>query len=329
MTTSAPTRVNALRHAALQASMAPSIHNTQPWRFVIEDNVLELWSDRSRQLSVLDPTQRQLLISCGCALMNARIALAAKGFEANVERVPDPGREDFVARLTVRDEQSGWGMLAHLDEEIVRRQTNRRRFEDEQVAPAVLHALIDAAQQEGAVLSHVQDRRRREALAQLTQRADAIENADPAYRAELRTWTSDDPQRRDGVAAMVVPHVTGEAHDDVPIRDFDTRGFGWLPSATRSSVEQCLLILGTVEESRLAWLKTGEALERVWLEATRANYVASLFTQVVEVPGTREQLRSELELLIHPHVVIRIGRASRTPASRRRSLDDLVSFRQS
>jgi hypothetical protein len=328
MTSSTITRPKVLRHAAQQASLAPSIHNTQPWRFVIDGNALEIWSDRSRQLAVLDPTERQLLISCGCALMNARIAMAARGYEPIVERLPDDDRADLVARLTLPETRSEWLPLGDLDEQVVRRQTNRRHFEDEPVNPAVVYQLVEAAQQEGAVLSHVQDREHRQVLARLSQHADDLENANPAYRAELRRWTTDDLRRKDGVPAMTVPHVTGESHDEIPIRDFDTHGIGWLPTRTGSSIDQCLLILGTAEDNRLAWLKAGEALQHLWLRATKTGYVASLFTQVVEVPGTREQLRTELSLMMHPHVVLRVGRASHTSASGRRNLTDLLTERE-
>jgi hypothetical protein len=162
-------------------------------------------------------------------------------------------------------------------------------------------------------------------VARLSQQADAMENADPAYRAELRRWTSDDPRRPDGVPAMTVPHVTGNAHDDVPIRDFDTHGMGWLPTETRSDLQQCLLILGTDTDSELSWLRAGEALEHLWLRATKLNYVISLFTQLIELPHTRQRLRSELELGLQPHILLRVGHASRTSASMRRKLDDVLA----
>jgi hypothetical protein len=323
--TSTTTRALALRHAAQQASLAPSVHNTQPWRFVSYGDVLEIWSDRNRRLAVLDPTGRQLLISCGCALMNARIAIAARGYEPIVERFPDPDRTDLVARLTLSKTRSEWLPLGELDQQVVRRQTNRRRFEDEPVSPALVYQLVDIARQEGAVLSQLRDREQGQILARLSQHADDLENANPAYRAELRKWTTDDRRRKDGVPAMTVPHVTGESHDEIPIRDFDTHGIGWLPTQTRSGTDQCLLILGTTEDNQLAWLKAGEALEHLWLQATKANYVAGLFTQVIEVPGTREQLRTELNLMMHPHIVVRLGRAPRTSASGRRNLEDLLT----
>ncbi|MEO9236909.1 MAG: hypothetical protein ABI418_02350, partial [Jatrophihabitantaceae bacterium] len=218
-----------------------------------------------------------------------------------------------------------WVEFGELDPYIVNRQTNRRRYEDEDVPAGVLHELIGAVEAEQARLIEVNSLEHRLAVARLSQQADTLENADPAYRAELRAWTSDDPRRPDGVPAMAVPHVTGNAHDDVPIRDFDTRGMGWLPTETRSALQQCLLILGTDADSELNWLRAGEALERLWLLATQLNYVVSLFTQVIELPHTRERLRAELSLGMQPHILLRVGRASRTSASMRRKLVDVLT----
>jgi len=93
--------IHALRRAAAQATLAASVHNTQPWRLVVAAGTLEIHADWTRKLSVLDPSGRQLLISCGCALFNARVALAAAGYQADVERFPDPSRPDLLARLSL------------------------------------------------------------------------------------------------------------------------------------------------------------------------------------------------------------------------------------
>ncbi len=314
----------ALRQAAVRATLAPSVHNTQPWRFVITHGTLEIHANWTRKLRVLDPTGRQLLISCGCALFNARVALAAAGYDAVVERFPDSAQPDLLARLTLPAESAEWLPIGALDAVVELRQTNRRRFADDPVPAEVIYSLINAAEAEGGQLFQITEAEHRLAAARLSQLADGEQNANPAYRAELRSWTSDDPRRRDGVPALAVPHVDAGANDDVPIRDFDTHGVGWLPVETHSSIEQCLVLLGTLEDRPAAWLRAGEALEHVLLEVTRQGYAASPLTQVVEIPRTRAQLRDELGLAMNPHVLLRIGRAAKTPASRRRRLVDVL-----
>jgi hypothetical protein len=317
MTTTTPARpwAQALRQAAVRATLAPSVHNTQPWRFVIGPDTLEIHADRTRQLRVLDPSGRQLLISCGCALFN----------DAVVRRLPDPARPALLARVCIGDEPVDWRSLGRLDPVIEHRQSNRRRFSDDPVPPEVVRDLVVAAAAEQAELFEITAPEHRAVTARLMQEADREENADPAYRAEIRAWTSADANRRDGVPAIAVPHVSGGAGDDIPIRDFDTSGMGWLPSNTRSSMNQCLLLLGTPADRPAAWLRAGEALERVLLEATLSGYAASLFTQVIEVPRARHLLRKELGLDMNPHVLLRIGHAPKTPASRRRRLVDVLS----
>jgi hypothetical protein len=314
-----------LRRAAVRATLAPSVHNTQPWRLVISNGALEIHADWTRKLRVLDPTGRQLLTSCGCALFNARVALAAAGYEAIVERSPDPTETGAVALVRLPNQPVGWLPLRRLDAVIELRQSNRRRFADEPVPRDLVETLVAAAAAEDAQLIEITKPEHRSATARLSQEADREENADPGYRAELRAWTSADPSRRDGVPATAVPHADAGSGDDIPIRDFDTHGLGWLPTKTASSMNQCLLLLGTVQDQPAAWLRAGEALERVLLEATLRGYVASLFTQVIEVPPTRQLLRRELSVAVNPHVLLRVGRAPTTPASRRRRLADVLS----
>jgi hypothetical protein len=314
------------RRAVVRATLAPSVHNTQPWRFVLRPGVLDVYADRDRQLAVLDPTGRQLHLSVGCAVFNARVSLAASGESPAVQLLPDPAQPTLLARIEVGDGAVDRGVAA-LDPVIGLRQTNRRRFASGEVAPEVVSTLVAAAEPEGAILYPVVIEDDRVALARVVQRADSLEIANPAYRAELRAWTTTDPDRRDGVRALVVPHVDGTAGDEVPIRDFDTQGKGALPAQTQSGRDQCLLILGTSTDRPEAWLRAGEALERVWLEATRAGYVASLFSQPIEVAAVRTELRTELRLHMHPHMVIRVGRAPVTPASRRRHVAEVLEDR--
>jgi hypothetical protein len=159
----------------------------------------------------------------------------------------------------------------------------------------------------------------------LSQQADSAQNADPAYRAELRRWTTDDPTRHDGVPASAVPHVDGHSGDEIPLRDFDTRGTGHLPAQTASTRRQTILVLGTEEDDPLSWLRAGEALERVLLEIARCGYAAGPLTQAVEVPDTRYALRTELGLTFYPQFLLRVGRAHATPSTPRRPLTEVLA----
>ncbi len=318
-----------LRRAVVRATLAPSVYNSQPWRFVLHGSELQVHADPARRLPVLDPAGRQSTISCGCALFNARVALNAAGYRDVVDREPHPGQPTLLARIT--GDLGGAGLLAQpdpalaaLDPLIELRRTNRREFAPDPVPDDLVELLVRAAAAEDAILHPIHGEDDLVATAVLSQRADRQQNADPAYRAELRAWTSNDARRVDGVTAAVVPRAGG-GYDELPLRDFDLDRVGSLPSATHSSTRQSLLLLGTMGDNPAAWLRAGEALERVLLELTRSGYVASPLTQVVEVPATRAALRRQLRLAMHPHVLLRVGRAEATPATRRRRLVDMLT----
>jgi len=296
--------------------MAPSVHNTQPWRLHLAADRLDLYADLKRQLAVLDPTSRQLYISCGCALMNARVAMAGEGCGIRVQRFPRIPRTDYVASVTPTEDPADLA-LAALDPVIELRQTNRGQFADEAVPEPVLATLQSAATAEAASLYLIRDAKPKLAVARLSQRADAIENLNPAYRAELRAWTTDDPARPDGVA-------TGPVAGRGPLRGFDL-GTSGPATRTRVSRKQALAVLCTDGDSFVDWLRAGEALERVLLEITRYGLSASLLTEITEVPSIRAELRDELELTGYPHVLMRIGRAPAVPVARRRRLVEVLT----
>jgi hypothetical protein len=154
---------------------------------------------------------------------------------------------------------------------------------------------------EGARALVVSGERDRALIGELSEESDRMENLNAEYRAELRSWTSRDPGRVDGV----------------PV---GADGF-----EPRSQLGPALVLLGTDEDGPAEWLRAGEALQRALLEITRHGFVASPLVQVTEVPMTRAALREQLCLSAFPHVLLRIGRAPGTPATRRRRLADVLS----
>src|SRR4051812_46211033 len=96
------TGTDALKAAAEAALRAPSILNTQPWRWRVTGDALELSADPDRQLPVIDPDHRLSTISCGTALHHARVALRAEGYAAEVDRLLGPARPNLLARIVIR-----------------------------------------------------------------------------------------------------------------------------------------------------------------------------------------------------------------------------------
>jgi len=285
--------------------------------------MLEMGTDPARQLQVLDPAGRQVVISCGCALFNARVALAGSRYEFTVERWPDPTEPDLFARITLGEPAAPWTPLVRLDPAIDRRHSNRREFFEHRVPEEIVWELCTAADAEGVVVVPILTNEQRQSVAELVREADNIENADPQYRAELEQWTTAMGNRSDGVSARSFPLAT-TLRGEVPLRDFGTGVSGQMPPVMDSGADQCLMVLGTHGDDRMAWLRAGEALERVWLEATRLDFVASLISQPVEVRQTRQQLRRVLDLTVWPQAVLRVGQAAPNLATSRRDLVDVL-----
>ncbi len=285
-----PTSVQALRRAAVRATMALSVYNTQPWLFVLRPGALEVHADPSRWSQVLDPAGRQMLLSCGCALFNARVSLAAAGFLTHVERCADPWRPAVLACVTPDADVTAPGAddpglaIGVLDPLIDQFRPDARTFVPGAVPEEVIAELVRAAASEGAELRHVSrpdDRRRLLSLSHEAGEREAVDD----HGAE-RPLILDGP--RDG-------------------------GDG------------CLLVLGTAEDSPVEWVRAGEALERVLLEAAGRGLSVVPLTRVIEVAHLRSRLRSQLRSSMQPHVVLSIGRASPLPAQRRRRLVDMLT----
>ncbi len=321
-------RAAVVEAAADQARLAPSVHNTQPWTLIARPDRLEIRADRTRQLTVLDPTGRELVQSVGAALFNARVALASAGWSADVQRLPDPADPDLLAVVhPVAFAGDPDPALAVLAPEVARRHTNRRRFSDEPVSDEVVDALTAAVAAEGAELIAVLTTEHRLLVARLTQQADAAQRQDPAYRAELERWTHRPRVTGDGVPAAAVPLVDGSAEDDVPIRGFGADGDGGLPAQTRSSRRQTMVVLATRRDDEESWLRSGEALQRLLLELTRRGLVASPLTQALEHGATRAQVGAQLTWEAHPQMLLRIGAAEPTEPTARRPRPDVVRVR--
>lgn len=312
---------NALRIAADRAASAPSVHNTQPWRLDLYQDRLELHVDRTRQLTALDPRGRELVISVGAALLNARVGLAAVRQPASVDRFPDAALPSLAAVLRPVDGAPD-PELGALDPLVLLRRSNRDEFAGAPPAE-VIDRLRVMAGREGARL-FLLDATSRHTLARLGAVARAVQEADAGYDRELADWTSRPAREHDGVT--VQPSWSTRAGTGaVPLRDF-APGRNSVPAADDPAEDdEALVVLATDHDTRLEWLRAGEALERVLLEVARLGWQAGVVTQPVEVPATREDLRRLLPGGVHPQAVLRIGRAE-PPAGtspRRRTVDVL------
>ncbi|MFI6264028.1 Acg family FMN-binding oxidoreductase [Micromonospora sp. NPDC051006] len=291
----------ALVEAATTAGQAPSVHNTQPWQWRVLPDALELRMARSRQLAAADPEARLLVLSCGIALHHARTALAAEGWIAMVERLPDPAEPELLARL------SGFSRT-DLDPDAMRlvqcmriRHTDRRPVSEEPVADSAIEEITHAVTAEGSRFQILDSDQVME-LAAAASHADIVEAEDPETREELAYWTS-----RAGTGTGLPPEVLPEQapQTTVPARDFGRSGS--LPVGPGHDRAAAYALLFGDEDEPESWLRAGEGLSASWLTATRLGVSMVPLSGVVEVDSTRQILRELLAGIGFPYLVLRLG----------------------
>ncbi|MEU9827288.1 Acg family FMN-binding oxidoreductase [Micromonospora chersina] len=295
--------VRMLEAAARQALHAPSVFNTQPWRWRITTDTLELRADPDRQLAVTDPEGRLLTLSCGAALHHARVFLAAAGWAVTVERRPDPADPALLARLRATGPADLDVAAARLVEAIPRRRTDRRAYGDRPVPEPVLARLRAAVEAEDAHL-HIVRPDQMPMLAVSTGRAADAELADPAYREELRRWTDRPAGSGDGVptATAVRP-----APRRVPLRDHAPGGAAGLGAGAGFDRGAAYLILFGEQDEPGAWLRGGEALSALLLTATAEGLASAPLSDAIEVAWPRRMMRDLLAGIGDPYLVVRVG----------------------
>ena len=309
---------------------APSIHNTQPWRWVYRPGVLELYADRSRQLPALDPDGRSMLLSCGAALELARLGFAAAGWRTEVDRLPDPDRPDLLAWIRPVARAAVDGSVVERAEAAERRHTERRPFLVDPVAGDAIRSLLAVATDSGVYAYAVERADEQLDLAVVFSWADGVELADPAYRAELAHWTRA-AGAPDGVPAAAVPHVPAGAprHTDVTLRDFEAGITGGQQLMEAVDERPVYLVVFSTADDRAARLRAGEAYARISVEAERLGLASSAMTQAVDLPAVRERFRMLMDWPDHPQMVLRVGHPQpgpTPPPTGRRPLTEVLRY---
>ncbi len=306
------------------ASRAVSIHNTQPWTFRLNGSRLALLADRGRQLAAADPRGRELTLSCGAALYNARLAIRILGHEAVERLLPVPADPDVLASLDVGRRASPTADDRHLFAAIPHRHTHRGAFSAQEVPRDLLVALQRAVVDEGAALHFVETPGSRRALSDVVTRADQAQRGDPAFVAEVASWTAAPGEgRRDGVPAGAYP-ASGAGRLAFPIRDF-AAGRGWGSTEPNDSgLTHPVAVLTTTGDQPMDWLVAGQALQRMLLLAATRWIFAALFSQPLEYPDARVLVRDELGTAEFPQMIVQLGHSPVSSATPRRPVDDVV-----
>ncbi len=304
------------------ATAAPSIHNTQPWRFLVRPGVIDVYADLTRRLDVLDPRGREMIISVGAAVLNLRVAILAHGRVPLTRLLPEPEHPELMARVSIGGYADPDGTVRALAEAIPHRRTNRRPFTQVHVPDDLLAELAAAAQTEGARMTVVGDAERQTILA-LVRAAEHQLRTNPRYRAELTnwTWTSVELERRDGVPRAAVG--PWDAMETLPLRDFGLTHPAEPRRRARFEPDPTLVVISTEGDTQEQWLRAGQALERLLLTATVRSLATTPMSQPLEIPELRALLRDPAEPGC-PQVILRVGYGSASPPTPRRHLDEVL-----
>jgi nitroreductase len=305
------------------AAMAPSVHNSQPWRFRVLADRIELHADFSRRLPATDPDDKELRLACGAALANLRISLEALGIRPTVTLLPRDCGPTALAVVRRGRHTNPTVELTELRRAIPLRRTNRRPFLDTPVSQQQLSHLLRAAQAERSWLQPITDRPQRARLHSLVVRAHQLQLANPDFRAELEQWSGHPGDRSDGVPArsaglapeaqdewVLRDYSGGKAHQRVPGKDFED--------------EPLLLVVCSYYDGKVAELHAGQAMQRVLLTATTLGLAASFITQPIEVAACRDELRRLLGAGSIAQTILRMGYGSPVAPTPRRPVADLL-----
>jgi nitroreductase len=298
--------------AALAVAVrAPSIHNTQPWRWRLAADGLVLLAEPTRQLRVADPDRHSLLVSCGAALMLTELALRAQGWRVETERLPDPDVADVLARLRpAGHEEPGPEVRAQV-EAALRRRSDRRPFAPGDLPADTVEALRKASSDGHAHVDFPDREDQRIDLAVAVSWADRVERDDETYQTEMSTWLRDPDVHAtsDGVPLDAVPQVGAEhpRHTDVPLRDFEI-GVSGRQLIERDIDERPLIaVVFTDSDTAADHLYSGEAMMRLMLSAEVSGLATCPLSQAVDFGAFRTRVQGLMGWIGYPQMMLRIG----------------------
>ena len=306
------------------ATRAPSVHNSQPWRWRVGPRILDLYADLDKHLPATDPDARDLLLSCGATLHHAVVALAALGWQTRVHRYPDPTDAQHLAAIEVyRHGPSELDIV--LAAAIPRRRTDRRHYTPWLVPAADIAVMGARAARAGVMLRQIESLPK---LQRIVAQAVWQHATDADYLTELTTWSGRYASLA-GVPARNTPQSDPTAL--VPARLFAGPTLAQSPGVTAHDDAAVVLALGTKEDDAMARLRAGEATSLVLLTATALGLASCPVTEPLEITETREAVRTDVfGANGYPQMLLRIGwapiDADPLPRTPRRPIDHIVEW---
>lgn len=302
-----------LAYLARYAVLAPSSHNSQPWRLVVGAEHVDVYADLTRWLPVADADRRELHISIGCAIENLLVAAAHFGESYHLELFPDAGRDDLIARIRLTHEGVTTMPPSGLFEAIPRRRTNHHLFMPTAVPAALIERLCSACKEPGVHVHVISSEAPKSAVQKMVVAGTRKEFVDPAFRRELGEWVGrgvfGTPRALAPLARLAVTHI-------------DMGAVMARKDAARFESAPAIVIVASESDDPAAQVTAGRVVERFWLAAVDAGLSLQPVSQPLQVAEVRRHLRDVLDIPEPwPQHLFRMGYA--TGEDRRRPQRDV------
>ncbi|MEO3756904.1 NAD(P)H nitroreductase [Mycobacterium sp. B14F4] len=317
-----------IRNAVQLACRAPSLYNSQPWHWVIEDTSVQLFLDKDRVLYSTDHSGREALLGCGAVLDHFRVAIAAAGWKANVDRYPNPNKSLHLASVDFSPMDFVTDGHRRRADAILLRRTDRLPFAEPPDWPAVESTLRRAVTSEAVRLDVVADELRPE-LAEASKLTEALRLYDSSYHSEMEWWTAPF-EITDGIPPSSL--VSAAEGDRVDVgRNFPVARHAQERRTSFGQDHSKILVLSTVDNERVSVLECGEMLSAVLLEATMAGLATCTLTHITELQASRDVVAALIGQPTVPQLLIRVGLAPEIedvpPATPRRPVDEVLEIK--
>lgn len=313
-----------MRELVRYATLAPSSHNTQCWKFRIGNKAISILPDYSRRCPVVDPDDHHLFVSLGCAAENLVQAAAANGMAAEVDFRSATGGALDIALAPTRS------VTSSLFQAIPDRQCTRTEYDGKSLSNAELKALEDAARGTGVQVLILTEKSAMENVLEYVVQGNTAQMRDPAFTEELKAWMrfneSEAVRTGDGLFAAAAgsptaPRWLGSRLFDLfftPQRENDKYA-----RQVRSSAGIAIFV--SERSDKAHWLGVGRCYERVALQLTALGIRNAMLNQPVEVASLRPQFAQYLGIGgRRPDLVVRFGRGPLMPRSLRRPTEAVL-----
>ena len=312
-----------IRELVRCATLAPSSHNTQCWKFTVEDKAITIRPDPARRCPAVDPDDHHLFVSLGCAAENLVQAALAHGLVA----VPSFDTANDFVRVTLAPANAE---SSPLFQAIASRQCTRGDYDGQPLSGADLKLLERAGTSNGVRLLLLTDRPGMERVLEHVVQGNTAQMANPAFVAELKSWIrfngADAVGMRDGLFSV------SSGNPAIPTWLGDL-AFGWFFTAkgendkiarqVRNSAGIAVFVGEVADKAH--WVEIGRAYERFALQATALGIRNAFLNQPVEVAAVRSPFAAALGLAgQRPDLVVRFGRGPTLPRSLRRPVESVM-----